>query len=68
MESTVKMHIRTLLEKLKFRSRVEAAAWAVVNQIHCPRSNPETGRFGLECNGLGPMPRTTVDRFASATT
>lgn len=34
MESTVKVHIRNLLKKLKFRSRVEAAVWAVANQIH----------------------------------
>lgn len=33
MESTVKVHIRNLLKKLKFRSRVEAAVWAVSNQI-----------------------------------
>jgi len=34
MESTVKVHIRNLLKKLKFRSRVEAAVWAVANQTH----------------------------------
>jgi two-component system, NarL family, nitrate/nitrite response regulator NarL len=33
MESTVKVHIRNLLKKLKFKSRVEAAVWAVSNQI-----------------------------------
>jgi two-component system nitrate/nitrite response regulator NarL len=33
MESTVKVHIRNLLKKLKFRSRLEAAVWAVANQI-----------------------------------
>jgi len=33
MESTVKVHIRNLLKKLKFRSRVEAAVWAVSNNI-----------------------------------
>lgn len=33
MESTVKVHIRNLLKKLKFRSRVEAAVWAVSNHI-----------------------------------
>lgn len=33
MESTVKVHIRNLLKKLKFRSRLEAAVWAVSNQI-----------------------------------
>lgn len=33
MESTVKVHIRNLLKKLKFRSRVEAAVWAVAHQI-----------------------------------
>lgn len=33
MESTVKVHIRNLLKKLKFRSRVEAAVWAVSNQL-----------------------------------
>ena len=32
MESTVKVHIRNLLKKLKFRSRVEAAVWAVSQQ------------------------------------
>ena len=31
MESTVKVHIRNLLKKLKFRSRVEAAVRAVTN-------------------------------------
>lgn len=31
MESTVKVHIRNLLKKLKFRSRVEAAVWAVAH-------------------------------------
>jgi len=30
-EGTVKVHIRNLLKKLKFRSRVEAAVWAVSN-------------------------------------
>lgn len=34
MESTVKVHIRSLLKKLKFRSRVEAAIWAVTHPIH----------------------------------
>jgi two-component system, NarL family, nitrate/nitrite response regulator NarL len=33
MESTVKVHIRNLLKKLKFRSRVEAAVWAVARHI-----------------------------------
>lgn len=33
MESTVKVHIRNLLKKLKFRSRVEVAVWAVANHI-----------------------------------
>lgn len=33
MESTVKVHIRNLLKKLKFRSRVEAAVWAVGNKL-----------------------------------
>lgn len=33
VESTVKIHIRNILKKLKFRSRVEAAVWAVTNQI-----------------------------------
>ena len=33
MESTVKVHIRNLLKKLKFRSRVEAAVWAVGNHL-----------------------------------
>ncbi len=33
MESTVKVHVRNLLKKLKFRSRVEAAVWAVAHQI-----------------------------------
>jgi len=31
-EGTVKVHIRNLLKKLKFRSRVEAAVWAVSKQ------------------------------------
>jgi two-component system nitrate/nitrite response regulator NarL len=34
MESTVKVHIRNLLKKLHFRSRVEAAVWAVAHQLH----------------------------------
>lgn len=33
MEGTVKVHIRNLLKKLKFRSRVEAAVWAVAHQL-----------------------------------
>jgi len=33
MESTVKVHVRNLLKKLKFRSRVEAVVWAVANQL-----------------------------------
>lgn len=33
MDSTVKVHIRNLLKKLKFRSRVEAAVWAVSNNL-----------------------------------
>ena len=33
MESTVKVHIRNLLKKLHFRSRVEAAVWAVANKL-----------------------------------
>lgn len=33
MESTVKVHIRNLLKKLKFHSRLEAAVWAVSNGI-----------------------------------
>jgi two-component system nitrate/nitrite response regulator NarL len=33
MDSTVKVHIRNLLKKLKFRSRVEAAVWAVANHL-----------------------------------
>lgn len=33
MEGTVKVHIRNLLKKLKFRSRVEAAVWAVANGL-----------------------------------
>lgn len=33
MESTVKVHIRNLLKKLKFKSRLEAAVWAVANQV-----------------------------------
>lgn len=33
MESTVKVHVRNLLKKLKFRSRLEAAVWAVAQQI-----------------------------------
>jgi len=33
MESTVKVHVRNLLKKLKFRSRVEAAVWAVAQQL-----------------------------------
>lgn len=34
MESTVKVHIRNLLKKLRFRSRVEAAVWAVANHLN----------------------------------
>jgi two-component system nitrate/nitrite response regulator NarL len=34
MESTVKVHIRNLLKKLKFKSRVEAAVWAVANHLN----------------------------------
>ena len=30
---TVKVHIRNLLKKLKFRSRVEAAVWAVAHGL-----------------------------------
>ncbi|MEY2633160.1 MAG: DNA-binding response regulator [Pseudomonadota bacterium] len=33
MEGTVKVHIRNMLKKLKFRSRVEAAVWAVANGL-----------------------------------
>ena len=33
VESTVKIHIRNILRKLRFRSRVEAAVWAVSNNI-----------------------------------
>ncbi|MHB8353713.1 MAG: two-component system response regulator NarL [Burkholderiales bacterium] len=33
MESTVKVHIRNLLKKLKFHSRLEAAVWAVTNGL-----------------------------------
>jgi two-component system nitrate/nitrite response regulator NarL len=33
MESTVKVHVRNLLKKLHFRSRVEAAVWAVANNM-----------------------------------
>jgi two-component system nitrate/nitrite response regulator NarL len=33
MESTVKVHIRNLLKKLHFRSRVEAAVWAVAHNM-----------------------------------
>jgi DNA-binding NarL/FixJ family response regulator len=32
-ESTVKVHVKHLLKKLNFRSRVEAAVWAVSNHI-----------------------------------
>ena len=35
MESTVKVHIRNLLKKLHFKSRLEAAVWAV-NQDQIP--------------------------------
>jgi two-component system nitrate/nitrite response regulator NarL len=37
MESTVKVHIRNLLKKLHFKSRLEAAVWAV-NQDQMPLS------------------------------
>lgn len=33
MESTVKVHVRNLLKKLRFRSRIEAAVWAVANDL-----------------------------------
>ncbi len=33
MESTVKVHVRNLLKKLHFRSRVEAAVWAVARDM-----------------------------------
>ena len=32
-EATVKVHVKNLLKKLNFRSRVEAAVWAVSSQI-----------------------------------
>jgi DNA-binding NarL/FixJ family response regulator len=32
-EATVKVHVKNLLKKLNFHSRVEAAVWAVSNQI-----------------------------------
>lgn len=32
-EGTVKVHVKNLLRKLSFRSRVEAAVWAVENRI-----------------------------------
>lgn len=32
-EATVKVHVKSLLKKLRLRSRVEAAVWAVENQI-----------------------------------
>ena len=34
MESTVKVHIRNLLKKLHFHSRVEAAVWAVARNMN----------------------------------
>jgi two-component system nitrate/nitrite response regulator NarL len=34
MESTVKVHIRNLLKKLRFRSRLEAAVWAVAQHLN----------------------------------
>lgn len=40
-EGTVKVHIKNLLKKLKFRSRLEAAVWAIEQQnqrIHAGRS------------------------------
>lgn len=45
VESTVKIHIRNILKKLKFRSRVEAAVWAVSNHIgtnFIPRNDQST--------------------------
>ncbi|MCK5881870.1 MAG: two-component system response regulator NarL, partial [Sinobacterium sp.] len=32
-EATVKVHVKSLLKKLKLRSRVEAAVWAVERKI-----------------------------------
>jgi len=32
-EATVKVHVKNLLKKLNFRSRVEAAVWAVSNHV-----------------------------------
>ena len=32
-EATVKVHVKNLLKKLRFRSRVEAAVWAVSNRV-----------------------------------
>lgn len=32
-DATVKVHVKNLMKKMHFRSRVEAAIWAVSNQI-----------------------------------
>jgi two-component system nitrate/nitrite response regulator NarL len=38
-EGTVKVHIKNLLKKLKFRSRLEAAVWAIDQNLRTNSGN-----------------------------